>query len=180
MNTYVALLRGINVGGANPVKMADLRRCVEDAGGVDVITYLQSGNVIFRHPGNDQENLREAIEESLKGKPGDKVAVLIRSAENLSDVVRRLPFTGNDVGAVYVTFLSRQPRAFPHEKVMNKKQPAESYLQSGREIFLRCPGGYGKTRLSNSFFEKELNVSATTRNWRTVTAIERIASIHPD
>lgn len=176
MNKYVALLRGINVGGARTIKMYDLRRCVENTGGGSVITYLQSGNVIFQHPDGNPDNLGTAIEKVVRAKLGEGVAVLIRSADELSDVLRRLPFTGNDIGAFYVTFLSRPPHAFPHEKVMSMKQPDESYVVSGKEIFLRCPGGYGKTRLSNSLFERELNVRATTRNWKTVTAIGGLAS----
>jgi uncharacterized protein (DUF1697 family) len=175
MGTYVSMLRGVNVSGQRMVKMAELRSLYESLGFRGVRTYLQSGNVVFQNRA-DATAARTAIEREVKERLGLDVVVIIRTAEELSRVVKGRPFVGKDDGKVYVTFLSAEPSDFPASVVEGARRGSEALELSGREVYLFLPNGYGTTKLTNGFFEKKLKVSATTRNWRTVSALLSMAS----
>jgi uncharacterized protein (DUF1697 family) len=169
--TYVALLRGINLGARNKVAMADLRALVEALGGEDVRTYVQSGNVVFKGSLGGAKAVASAMEKRISADLGLDVAVLVRTGAELRKLVAANPFVkgGRDASKLHVTFLADKPgrdkvRALP----ANEHEPDE-FRVVGREIYLHYPKGYGRSKLSNAFFEKRLGVTATTRNWRTVT-----------
>lgn len=171
MTNYAAMLRGINIGGRNAVKMEALRRACSAAGLLDARTYLQSGNVAFRHAGGDARDIEVELRGLMEEKFGLDITVIVRTEEELARVVEGLPFGERDPERLHVTFLSESPSSFPRERVEGSRQGTEEYRLSGREVYLYCPYGYGGTKLSNSFFESALRVSATTRNWKTVNAV---------
>ncbi|MDA4136244.1 MAG: DUF1697 domain-containing protein [Thaumarchaeota archaeon] len=176
MPTYVSMLRGINVSGQKRVMMGDLRRSYDSLGFQDARTYVQSGNVVFRHPGSDALKVGGEIERGLKRSFGFDVLVFVRTRDELQDLVENTPFSGKDESKLHVTFLSERPAGFPVEEMRRIKEKEEEFSARAREVYLLCPNGYGKTKLSNNFFERKLKVSATTRNWRTVNALLSMAN----
>lgn len=174
MPTFVALLRGINLGARNKIAMADLRDLLETIGAEDVTTYVQSGNVVFRSASRSAETLERAIEKRIKADLGLEVAVLVRTKAQLAALVDGNPF--GDPKTVHVTFLAEKPAAARVRKLDPERSPGDEFRVVGREVYLRCPNGYGPSKLSNSYFEKQLGVAATTRNWRTVTKLAELAS----
>lgn len=174
---HVALLRGINVGGAAPVRMPDLRDALSRVGLRDVETYLQSGNVVFdAEPGTDPKDLARRIAACAGDLAGTPVAVLVRTAGEWRDMVDRLPFStqaSEPPTDVYVTFLDGAPGSEAASSLsMLRKEEGEEFRVFDREVYLRCPFGYGRTKLSNAAFERRLGQVATTRNWRTVLALQ--------
>jgi uncharacterized protein (DUF1697 family) len=170
MTSYVALLRGINVGGHRPVRMDDLRALVESLGHEDVSTYLQSGNVVFRSALRDTDEIARGIASAL----GGGVKVLMRTAGELASVVAGNPYT-SDVGHLHVTFLADAPEPTLVAALAGDRFAPDAFQLLGREVYVHAPNGYGRSKLDNAFFERALGVSATTRNWRTVTALARLA-----
>jgi uncharacterized protein (DUF1697 family) len=170
MPTYVALLRGINLGARNRVAMADLRAVVEQAGGEDVRTYVQSGNVVFRSR-SSAARLAGSLEAGIRRTLGLDIAVLVKTQRELAKLVERNPFASADPSTLHVTFLAKAPARDRVRKLSEQSFGPDELHVTGREVYLCCPNGYGRTKLSNAFLEKQLAVPATTRNWRTVTAL---------
>jgi uncharacterized protein (DUF1697 family) len=178
MSTCVSLLRGINVGPTRTVKMADLVTLYRSLGLKNVRTYLNSGNVLFDPPENDQENLPTLIEKRITRMVGFPVKVLVRTVDELERVITSNPFLqaiSHDTAKLYVTFMSDHPSDNSVVRVNAINDGLDRFIIRGGDVYLFCPKGYGRTRFSNSFFEKELAVMATTRNWRTVTALSALA-----
>ena len=139
-------------------------------------TYIQSGNAVFasrRSPAALGASLEKAVEDAL----GTRVPVLVRTRDELERVVGTNPFVPGDgnVGILHVTFLGAVPD--PQAVASARARPAgdDGFAVVGREVYLRCPGGYGNTKLTNTFFEKALGSEATTRNWRTLTKLVELA-----
>jgi uncharacterized protein (DUF1697 family) len=179
LETFIALLRGINVAGQKKIHMADLRSMFEALGLSDVQSYVQSGNVVFRSAGRDRAALRAAIEAQVEQTFGFAVALLLRDGADMQRIVDDNPFTTTrreDSARLYVTFLARQPSAARLAALAVPAGSADEFALAGEEIYLFCPNGYGISRLSNTFFEKKLDVPATTRNWNTVNALAKMAS----
>jgi uncharacterized protein (DUF1697 family) len=162
--------------------MPDLKRLYEDLGFMYVVTYIQSGNVVFSASGSvSAEDLAQKIEQAILEKFGFNVPVIIRTPEELKEVVRTVPFK-NPEGVVpdkiYITFLEN----IPEEGIIMKINPfdykPDRFVSKGKEIYLDCASGYGTTKLSNTFFENKLKVRATTRNWKTVNTLLDLASPH--
>jgi uncharacterized protein (DUF1697 family) len=170
------MLRGINVSGRNRLAMEDLRRLVTDAGGTGVRTYIQSGNAVFTSRRSEAAVTR-ALESALEGALGAKVPVLVRSSDELDAVVETNPFVhrGEDPGVLHVTFLGAVPDDATVGAVTGRGADDDEFLVIGREVYLRCPQGYGRTKLTNTFFERTLGSPATTRNWKTVTKLVEMA-----
>jgi uncharacterized protein (DUF1697 family) len=166
----IALLRGVNVGGRT-LPMAGLRETFEQLGHTNVRTYIQSGNVVFDAKGS-APTVRSVLEQTIDGTFGLEVTVLLRTPAELAKVVAQNPY-GSDA---YVTFLD----GVPDRKRVSAVDPAEfapdEFRVVGQQVFLRCPNGYGRTKINNTFFEKKLATRATTRNWRTVETLLEWAS----
>ena len=176
MQAYVALLRGVNVAGHARVSMDELRKCFESQGLEKVRTYIQSGNVVFEHKIANVSGLVEKIENGIKAVFGLDVRVIIRTRAEMSRVIENTPFRAEEHDKAHLTFLSAEPKDVPTREIEAVKDKTEKFLVSGREVYLYCPNGYGKSKLSNSFFERKLKVSATTRNWRTVNVLYKMIS----
>jgi uncharacterized protein (DUF1697 family) len=177
MSVFISLLRGINVSGQNPIRMADLSNLYRSLGYEDVVTYLQSGNVVFNAGRLDGEKIAARIEAQIRQTFSYSVAVFVRDVDYIREIVANNPFIakGVDISKLYTTFLYRTPTA----AMLNNLDPpsgATDEFSLGKDaIYLYCPNGYGRTKLSNTFFEKKLDVPATTRNWNTVRALLNIA-----
>jgi uncharacterized protein (DUF1697 family) len=178
MGTIISLLRGINVGPNKTVPMKDLVLLYESLGLKNVRTYLRSGNVLFDSPGTDLEKLPAMLEDHIAHMIGFPVKVIMRDDNDLREIIRNNPLMENiphDVTKLHVTFLSAFPPVAAVNEVNGINDPADRVTVVGREAYLFCPEGYGRTRFSNTFLEKKLGVVATTRNWNTVITLSEMA-----
>jgi uncharacterized protein (DUF1697 family) len=171
--SYAALLRGINLGARNKVSMADLRALVEGLGADDVVTYVQSGNVVFKTD-RPRAQLRKALERAIARELGLDVTVVLRTKAELAKLVRDNPLLkrGRESN-LHVTFLADPPAPAKVKALAPPAGPGE-FRVVGKDVVLHLPGGYGRSKLSNAFFERQLGVAATTRNWRTVTKLAEL------
>jgi uncharacterized protein (DUF1697 family) len=175
--THVALLRGINLGSRNRVSMPDLRALLGSLEAEEVATYVQSGNVVFKSS-DSSANLTRAIERRIRRDLGLSVTVLLRTPRQLAKVLAGNPFAKDvkDPTKLHVTFLAEKPdRARARELDPKRAEPDELRF-AGQEIYLHCPNGYGRSKLTNAYFEKQLGMAATTRNWKTVTKLAELAN----
>ena len=174
------MLRGINVARHNIIKMAELKALYESLRFSDVTTYIQSGNVIFKSKEKDPSAVSAAIVRGIEKKFGYSVTVIIRQPVELAAVIKNNPFIGRrgvDESRLYVTFLEAKPAPVLVKALAPVTAKSnDEFRLIGTEIYLHCPNGYGKTVLSNTLFEKNLKVAATTRNWRTVNTLHLMAS----
>jgi uncharacterized protein (DUF1697 family) len=170
MTTYVAMLRGVNVGPHNRIKMPALAQLFTDLGHSGVVTYIQSGNVVFTSGSKSSTALARAIEARIARELGCDVAVLLRTKDELAKVMRANPFLREqaDPARLHVTFLAEKPDAARVRAVREFDAGADELVVRGRDVYLHCPKGYGTTKLNNGFFEKRLHAVATTRNWNSV------------
>jgi uncharacterized protein (DUF1697 family) len=178
MTTYISILRGINVSGQKLIKMDALRKSYENMGFCNVTTYVQSGNVIFT--GNDSEisELEQKISQQIEKDFGFEVPVIVLTIDKLKQVIDNNPFLkdlNKDQSSLHVTFLSSKPNRYDHSTIDDKKQNGEEIIFSDKAVYLYCPNGYGKTKLSNNFLETKIKVGATTRNWKTTNELLKIA-----
>jgi uncharacterized protein (DUF1697 family) len=175
--TYVALLRGINLGSRNKVSMTELRALFDALGGEDVVTYVQSGNVVFKSPGSADE-LTDAIEARIRRELGLQVRVLLRTKAQLGKLVAANPFAKKlrEAAMLHVTFLAEAPNRARVRELEAKDFAPDEFRVVGRDVYLHCPHGYGRSKLSNAYFEKQLGVAGTTRNWRTVTKLAELVN----
>jgi uncharacterized protein (DUF1697 family) len=177
LTVLVALLRGLNVGGHRKARMEDLVSACESIGGRDVRTYVQSGNLVFRSS-RAPDRVAAVLEARLEKDLGFPVKVMVRSRERLREIVEANPFLGRagiDPGRLAVTFLSGPPGRGLAKIELSARDQNDEYVVIGSEAFLHCPGGFAKTAFSNAFFEKKLGLDATSRSWRTVTALLKMA-----
>ena len=177
MTTYISMLRGINVSGQKLIKMDALRKLYENLGFINVITYLQSGNVIFTNKDQDPDKLGQIIRREIQKNFGFEVPVIVLTVDNLKQIIDHNPFikdSNRDQSSLYVTFLSSKPDQFDTKVIEDKKQDKEEIIFSDNAVYLYCPDGYGRTKLSNNFLEAKLKVDATTRNWKTTNELYKI------
>ena len=179
MTTFVALLRGINVSGQKQIRMVDLRKSCEGLGLKDVRSYLQSGNVVFCTGRADPRKLAAALRTRIAKDFGHDVEVLVLPARELNAVAGSNPLwrrSGGKEKLFHGTFLFEPVSRDRFRKLKLPVQPGEQAVLVGQVILLYCPHGYGRTRLNNGFFEKALGTRATTRNWRTVLALNELCT----
>jgi uncharacterized protein (DUF1697 family) len=176
MQTFAALLRGINVGGRNTIPMAELRSALTALGLEDVRTYLQSGNVVFRSAGGDRHELPARIEGQIAERCGVRPAVLLRTAGELEEMADNNPFLQleGDHAKLHVVFLEGSPTKAA-ARLDPDRSPPDRFSVRGREIYLHLPNGAGRSKLTIDYFERTLGVRATARNWRTVNQLLALA-----
>ena len=173
--TYVALLRGINVGGHRRFPMDVLRRIVGSLGHGDVVTYIQSGNVVLDSPGADGRAIADALEVAILDELGFGVDVVVRSAGEMSAVAAANPFVarGADPRALHVAF-ARDAIPGSDGSVDTRFAPEEFSVAPG-VIYLHTPGGLGTTRLTDAVLRRSAGSVVTTRNWNTVMKLTELA-----
>jgi uncharacterized protein (DUF1697 family) len=178
MPVYIAMLRGINVSGHKIIKMESLRVAFVSLGFEDVRTYIQSGNIVFKAALKRRADLAEIIANKISDGFGFSVPVLVRTKEELADVLKANPLlkrAGIDESNLHVTFLAEAVPKAADETLKPLAGKSESFAVCGQEIYLHCPEGYGNAKLSNTEIEKKLSVPATTRNWKTVNVLVTMA-----
>ena len=171
---YLSLLRGINISGKKKIIMKDLKALYASLGFTNVITYIQSGNVIFESD-EDENKLIEKIEKAITQNYGFDVPVQIRNVTKFEDIIKCCPFSDLDLEEegtrVMVTFLAEEASEEFIKKLMTYLHKPERLVIMGKEIYLHYPNGYEKSKLSNNFIENKLQVQVTTRNWNTVVKL---------
>ncbi len=167
---HVALLRGINVGGKNLLPMKDLAALFTAAGCREVTTYIQSGNVVFDAPVKLAARLPALIAEGIAARFGFRVPVLLRTHDELAAIARGNPFLARDPDSaiLMVMFLADRPSASAVAALDANRSPPDEFAVRGGEIYLRCPNGFGNSKLSNAYFDGKLKTVSTGRNWRTL------------
>lgn len=173
MQTYIAILRGINVSGQKIIKMAEFRDYLSSLGFVNLSTYIQSGNIVFQTQSKDNHFLEEQIHKRIKENYSFEVPVIVRTQEEWKKVIDNFPFNLDnlDVKRIGIVFLKEKPLHIPVEEINKFKAENDEVVYSEKEIYLHIPDGIGKSKLTNNVLERKLKVSATTRNWKTTTTL---------
>lgn len=177
MQTWIALFRGINVGGHHKLPMAELRAELESIGLRDARTYIQSGNVVFEASGRERVALADEISDLVERNHGFTARVLILDARKLGAAMEDNPFPGavDEPKNLHLFFLESAPGSPDLAKIEEIKADSEQFELIDRVFYLHTPDGLGTSRLASSV-ERYLGVAATARNWRTVTKILDLAS----
>ncbi len=181
MAKWIALLRGINVSGRNLIRMRELEASCAALGWRDVRTYLQSGNIVFaagKGTGAAQRRLASALQARIASDFTHDVQVRVLAAREIDSLVRSNPLLtrkGVQENALYATFLFAPVAEDRFSQLELPIRPGEEAHLLGQVVCLHCPHGYGTTKLNNAFFERKLQVTATTRNWRTVLALRNLS-----
>jgi uncharacterized protein (DUF1697 family) len=167
---YVALLRGVNVGGKNKLPMKELVGLFVEAGCKSVRSYIQSGNVIFEASPNTAAKLSDEISTQILKRCGFRTTVLLRTSEQLAQIISNNPFVkaGNAEETFHVMFLAGVPKASELKNLDPDRSPPDEFSVQGQEIYLMLRNGAAKTRLTNAYFDSKLSTISTSRNWRTV------------
>ena len=184
MPHYVAFMRAINVAGHARVSMSDVRDAFAAAGCRKVQTYIQSGNVIFESPAREAAAILRRARRTLRRVLDDEPDIVCRSLRGIEELVKRAPFKNVEAGAgikLYVAFLSQTPPGRPKFPLVSATEGLEAIAMRGQEVFVVSrPKKNGFFGFPNNFIEKEFGISATTRNWSTVTKIAQFAQTEAD
>ena len=174
----VALLRGVNVGMSNPLQMGKLRGICGSLGLEDTVTYLQSGNAIFRTKDIDLAEIHKELETTIKAECGFESAIVLRTVAELEAIVAANPFAGRadiNPGRLVVTFLFQDPGDAGRAAVPSVETYGEEVFALGRELYIYYVHGQGKTKLKERHLNKVLGTTGTSRNWNTVTGVLELA-----
>ena len=178
MPVLICMLRGVNVGGHNRLKMEALRALCESLKFEKARTYVQSGNIVFRTKGKDHSALAAKIRNAIEREFGFRPEVILRTVEELRKAIAASPFADRrdlEPGKLLVTFLASAPGPEGRTKLLGlKDQPEEIHLQ-GREMYIYFPNGAGKSKLPWSSIERLLKTTGTARNWNSVTKMLAMA-----
>jgi uncharacterized protein (DUF1697 family) len=172
------MLRGVNVGGHNRIKMEALRVLYESLGLLDVQTYVQSGNLVFRAKERNLDALAKSIEDGIERGFGFRPGVVLRTPPELRDAIAKNPFAARrniDPSKLLVTFLSAAPDAEARGNALAVKTFPEELRIEGREVYIYFPNGMARPKMSWPRIEKALKTSGTGRNWNTVMKLLEIA-----
>ena len=177
VSIYIALLRGINVGGKNVIKMADLKRVFEKIKLYEVKTYIQSGNVLFKSD-EIEEDLRNKIEHEIEVFFGFPVKVILRTLEELEVIVLNCPFSkekileaesSSEKESLYVALLPHAPLKEKLDYLNSYRSESEDYRVVGREVYLLFHNSIHNSKLANNI--QKLDISVTVRNWKTINKL---------
>lgn len=173
MTIFVAMLRGVNVGGRSRIKMEPLKRLHESLGLRRVETLLQSGNVLFETSLKDREKLATRIEQEIERRFELQIEVIVRSLAEIRALVERGPLLSPraDPSKLLVMFLSRVPDPRALADLVKTHKGPEMLEPRGPEIYLYYPEGIGRSKLSGAYIENKLATSGTARNWNTLTKL---------
>ena len=179
MQTYIAILRGINVSGNRMIKMDALRQMFSDMGFTGVKSYIQSGNIIFQSKNGNDTKLEQKIAEEILSRFGFDVPVIVLTRDELKIIIEQNPYLSDNTkenSHLHVTFLAEKPLQPLVDKLNEDEILTDDFKTGERAIYLYCPNGYSKTKLSNSLIENRLKVVATTRNWKTCNELYTLAT----
>jgi uncharacterized protein (DUF1697 family) len=173
---YVALLRGINLGGANIMKMDDLKAVFSELGFKNVKSYINSGNLAFDTAKTSETKLIDRIENAVEKEFGRRVHIMVREQQDIGCILKNNPFEGEYESHkhMHVLFLKEPMPAEKEKLLQDSALPGERYHVNGREVYNLLPNGVAGSLLTKGFFEKKPAVPYTGRNWRTV---EKLAEL---
>ncbi len=181
MTVYIALLRGINVGGKNIIKMADLKQVFESIGLCEVKTYIQSGNVLFKSD-ETEDILCNKIENEIEAVLGISTKVILRKSTELEQIILNCPFSNDEiteaetlskVECLYVALLKHDPLKEKIECIDVYRSESDKYQVIGREVYLLFHHSIRNSKLANNLHK--LNVPTTVRNWKTLSKLSALA-----
>lgn len=172
MKTWIALLRGINVGGKHLVPMKELKALMEGHGFSKVRTYIQSGNLVFEHPERPQDEIELLIEKAFGFRP----FVLIRSQEELLKAVKQCPYQSDMGNTIHYFFLDKTPQTPKLELLDGVKKDSEKYSLIDRVFYLHAPEGIGKSKLFEKIDRVFPNTRMTARNLNTINKLVEMVS----
>lgn len=178
MGVMISMLRGVNLGPHNRIKMEDLRAMYASLKLQDPRTYVQSGNVLFKTKERNETKLSSRIQDGIEKKFGFRPDVILRTTEELRAAITKNPFAGRkniDPSKFLVTFLSAEPGAEAREKLLAIDTAPEELRLVGREIFIYYTNGLARPKFQWIKAEKILKVSCTGRNWNSVTKMLEMA-----
>jgi uncharacterized protein (DUF1697 family) len=177
--TWIALLRGINVGGKNKLPMKELVAAMNEMGLTEVKTYIQSGNVVFRGPAKKAQALADEIGAALVRKFGFEPQVMVIDDKELVAAASANPFpeaaTDAEGKTLHLFFLSKSPARVDRDRIESIRRPSERWQLAGPVLYFHAPEGFGDSKLAAQI-EKILGVPTTARNWRTVGALLDLAT----
>jgi uncharacterized protein (DUF1697 family) len=176
MQTYIALLRGINVGGSGKLPMADLRALLVDLGAVDVRTYIQSGNAVFRHRASAR-SLGPRIRKAIAAAHGFEPTTVVLTATEFRSLADANPFpeAAAEPKTLHLFVLDRKPSSPGLDRLAELAADDERFELHGRALYLHAPSGLAHSKFAAQA-EKHLGVAATARNWRTVQKLVELSS----
>lgn len=179
MPCYVALLRGINVGGHNRVPMGDLRALLEGLGYDDVRTLLQSGNAVFATTTRSVATVEAAVEKAITAELGLQIRVLVRSASQLAKVLAADPLgeRATDHARYMVVFLEKPLPAAAFSDLDPATYAPDEFALDGRQLYLWLPDGSHGSKLARAMTDKRLGGTSTMRNWNTVRKLAEMAGV---
>jgi uncharacterized protein (DUF1697 family) len=174
---YVALLRSVNIGGRGRLAMNELRDSFARLEYGDIVTYIQTGNVLFDARSKSETSVVSAIEERLAQDFGDAPAVIIRTVPDLLRIGSASPYAkkGADPARHHVTFLAQRPQQKAVTSLALPPSGRDELVIDGREVYVHTPDGYSNSKLTGTLLERRLGVLSTTRNWNTVTKLCELA-----
>ncbi len=178
---YVALLRGINVGGKNSLPMKDLAVMFEKAGCGGVATYIQSGNVVFQADAKLARQIPDLISKAILKSFKISIPVIVRKAEDLIQISKKNPFfkKGGTIDTVHVAFLAHTPTPEAVKSLDPNRCTIDGFQVQGSEIYLHFPKGLAKTKLTNQYFDSKLSTISTVRNWKTLLKLIEMTQTAP-
>lgn len=168
-SVHVALLRGVNLGERR-LPMTDLAAMFRDAGCSDVRTYIHSGNVVFRAGSTLARRAPGLVSQAIKVRFGFETPIVTRTAPQLEGVASHNPFlkAGADPKSLHVMFLMDRPGETRIAGLDPDRSPPDEFAVRGHEVYLLCPNGLGRSKLTTAYFDSKLRTVGTTRNWNTV------------
>jgi uncharacterized protein (DUF1697 family) len=171
--TYLALLRAINLGPNNKILMSDLAKVFVGVGCNKVRTYIQSGNVIFEAVPELSQRLPDLVRTEIERRFGLQVPTILRTLREMRGVINRNPFLkeGVEADGLYVLFLADRPKAATVTGLDPDRSPPNRFVVRGKEVYLLFPLGFARNKLSGAYFDSKLGTAGTMRNWRTVTKL---------
>jgi uncharacterized protein (DUF1697 family) len=171
--TYVALLRGVNVGGKNKLPMKDLADMFVTAGCRDVRTFIQSGNVLFTADTASASRLADLVTVQIAERFGYRTPVILRTTEQMREVLASNPFLAQGASEdwLHVMFLADRPSQARVEALDPNRSPTGTFIVRGQDVYLQLPRGVAEAKLTNAYFDSKLATVSTIRNWRTVTKL---------
>ena len=174
--TWIALLRGINVGGSNKLPMTSLRATLVALGAVDIQTYIQSGNAVFRHAETNTATRGDAIGDGIERRHGFRPGLLLMTADQLAHAAKTNPFAHAEANpkTLHLYFLAKTAPAPDVETMRSLASNGERFRLTDRVFYLHAPNGLGRSKLAQRV-ERLLGVEATARNWRTVNRLLAMA-----
>lgn len=184
MKGYIALLRGINVSGQKKIIMTDLKAMFKSLGFASVVTYIQSGNIVFESEKEEIPKIEDIIKQGIFKTFGYEVPVLVLTHDELKSIYEDNPFLDRitegeiEEKKMFFTLLSHSTEISTTKKIEQASGKGEEFVVAKKVVYFFAANGYGKTKLNNNFFEKKLKCNATTRNMKTVIKLLELSDLN--